>query len=127
MNNTSGNKISNEDYNNLIAKTLQHTIVKEKTIVSGKVISVDKDLITIDVGSKSEGRIPLSEFHRPGQKPEISVGDSFEVFIESIDNANGETVLSREKAIKQKSWNTLQDCFDTGDWLQAYRPFLRQN
>ena len=124
MNNTSGNKISNEDYNNLIAKTLQHTIVKEKTIVSGKVISVEKDLITIDVGSKSEGRVPLSEFHRPGQKPEISVGDNFEVFIESIDNANGETVLSREKAIKQQSWNKLQDCFDNNKVVTGI-PFNR--
>ena len=124
MNNTSGNKISNEDYNNLISKTLQDTVVKEKTIVSGKVISVEKDLITIDVGSKSEGRVPLSEFHRPGQKPEISVGDSFEVFIESIDNANGETVLSREKAIKQKSWNKLQDCFDNNKVVTGI-PFNR--
>ena len=124
MNNTSGNKISNEDYNNLISKTLQDTVVKEKTIVSGKVISVEKDLITIDVGSKSEGRVPLSEFHRPGQKPEISVGDSFEVFIESIDNANGETVLSREKAIKQQSWNKLQDCFDNNKVVTGI-PFNR--
>ena len=124
MNNTSGNKISNEDYNNLISKTLQDTVVKEKTIVSGKVISVEKDLITIDVGSKSEGRVPLSEFHRPGQKPEISVGDSFEVFIESVDNANGETVLSREKAIKQQSWNKLQDCFDNNKVVTGI-PFNR--
>ena len=82
------------------------SLIKEKTIVSGKVISVENDLVTIDVGSKSEGRVPVSEFHRPGQKPEISIGDSFEVFIENVDNSNGETIISREKAIKQKSWNS---------------------
>ena len=124
MVNTANNKLSNEDYENLISKSFKDAIVKEKTIVSGNVISVDNDLVTIDVGSKSEGRIPLSEFHRPGQKPEISVGDSFDVFIESVDNANGETVLSREKAIKQRSWNQLQDSFDNNKVVTGI-PFNR--
>ncbi len=124
MVNTINNKLSNEDYENLISKSFKDAIVKEKTIVSGNVISVDNDLVTIDVGSKSEGRIPLSEFHRPGQKPEISVGDSFDVFIESVDNANGETVLSREKAIKQRSWNQLQDSFDNNKVVTGI-PFNR--
>ena len=124
MVNTANNKLSNEDYENLIAKTFKDTLVKEKTIVSGSVISVDNDLVTIDVGSKSEGRIPLSEFHRPGQKPEINVGDSFDVFIESVDNANGETILSREKAIKQMSWNQLQDSFDNNKVVTGI-PFNR--
>ena len=124
MENTSINKLSNEDYENLIAKSFKDSIVKEKTIVSGKVISVENDLVTIDVGSKSEGRIPLSEFHRPGQKPEINEGDSFDVFIENVDNANGEMILSREKAIKQKSWNRLQDAFDNGTVVQGI-PFNR--
>ena len=71
-----------------------------------KVIALENDLVTIDVGSKSEGRVPLSEFHRPGQKPEINIGDSIEVFIENVDNANGETILSREKAIKHAKDNS---------------------
>ena len=124
MENTSINKLTNEDYEKLIAKSFKDSVVKEKTIVEGKVISVENDLVTIDVGSKSEGRIPLSEFHRPGQKPEITSGDSFDVFIESVDNINGETILSREKAIKQKSWNTLQDSFDNNKVVTGI-PFNR--
>jgi len=124
MENTTTNKLSNEDYESLIAKSFKKTFVKEKTIVSGKVISVENDLVTIDVGFKSEGRVPLSEFHRPGQKPEISIGDSYEVFIENVDNANGETTLSREKAIKQKSWNTLQESFDNNKIVTGI-PFNR--
>jgi small subunit ribosomal protein S1 len=124
MDNTSITTISNADYEKLITKTFKDTFVKEKTIVSGKVISIENDLVTIDVGSKSEGRIPLSEFHRPGQKPEISVGESFEVFIENVDNANGETVLSREKAIKQQSWNSLQDSYDNNKVVTGI-PFNR--
>ena len=75
-------------------------------------ISIENEIVTIDVGLKSEGRIPLSEFSRPGQKSEIEVGDEAEVFIENVDNANGETRLSREKAIKQKAWHDLQIAFN---------------
>ena len=124
MENTSTNKLSNEDYEALITKTFEGTLVKEKTIVAGKIISIENDLVTIDVGSKSEGRIPLSEFHRPGQKPEMNIGDSFDVFIESVDNKNGETVLSREKAVKQQSWNKLQDAFDNNKVVTGI-PFNR--
>jgi len=124
MEKTFSNKLSNEEYEALIAKTFEGTLVKEKTIVSGKVVSIENDLVTIDVGSKSEGRIPVSEFHRPGQKPEMNIGDSFDVFIENVDNSNGETILSREKAIKQQSWNKLQDSFDN-DKVVTGIPFNR--
>jgi len=124
MEKTLSNKLSNEEYEALIAKTFEGTLVKEKTIVTGKIVSIENDLVTIDVGSKSEGRIPVSEFHRPGQKPEMNVGDSFDVFIENVDNANGETILSREKAIKQQSWNKLQDSFDNNKVVTGI-PFNR--
>jgi len=124
MEKTISNKLSNEEYEALIARTFEGTLVKEKTIVSGKVVSIENDLVTIDVGSKSEGRIPVSEFHRPGQKPEMNIGDAFDVFIENVDNSNGETVLSREKAIKQQSWNKLQDSFDNNKVVTGI-PFNR--
>ena len=124
MEKTISNKLSNEEYEALIARTFEGTLVKEKTIVSGKVVSIENDLVTIDVGSKSEGRIPVSEFHRPGQKPEMNVGDAFDVFIENVDNSNGETILSREKAIKQQSWNKLQDSFDNNKVVTGI-PFNR--
>ena len=124
MENTTSNQLSNEDYEILISNTLKEVNVKEKTIVSGKVISIENDLVTIDVGSKSEGRISMSEFHRSGQKPEINIGDFFDVFIESVDNANGETMLSREKAVKQQSWNKLQDSYDNNKVVTGI-PFNR--
>ncbi len=112
MNQNISNKISNSDYEDLISNSLKNSSAKEKSIALGKVVSIDNDIVTIDVGLKSEGRIPLSEFSRPGQKSEIEVGDQTEVFIENVDNANGETLLSREKAVKQKAWHDLQICFD---------------
>ena len=78
-------KISNSDYEALISKTLSNKSIKEKTIVSGKVISIENDIVTIDVGLKSEGKIPMSEFTRPGLKTEINIGDELEVFWFWID------------------------------------------
>ncbi len=112
MQNQVKNKISNDEYENLISKTLGQKSFKEKTIVKGKVVSIENESVIIDVGLKSEGRVPISEFSRPGQSNEIEIGNSYEVFIENVDSANGETKLSREKAIKQNAWNKLQDSFD---------------
>ncbi len=112
MNQQSFNKISNSEYDALINNSLKNSSAKEKTIAEGKVVSIENEIVTIDVGLKSEGRVPLSEFSRPGQKSEIEVGDQIEVFIENVDNANGETLLSREKAVKQKSWQNLQQSFN---------------
>ena len=112
MNQQPQTKISNSEYDTLINNSLKNSSAKEKSIAKGKVISIENEVVTIDVGLKSEGRIPLSEFSRPGQKVEVEVGDETEVFIENVDNANGETLLSREKAVKQKAWHNLQNSFN---------------
>ena len=118
------NKITNSEYDSLITNSLKNASAKEKSIASGKIISIENDIVTVDVGLKSEGRIPLSEFSRPGQKSEIEVGDETEVFIENVDNANGETLLSREKAVKQKAWQNLQVCFSENKTVTGI-PFNR--
>lgn len=104
--------ISNSDYDELIKKTLSFENKKENSIVEGKIISIDKNNVVIDVGLKSEGKVPLSEFIRPGQEPEINIGDVIKVYIDRLDNKFGETKLSREKAIKQASWKKLQTSFE---------------
>ncbi|MDC3184340.1 30S ribosomal protein S1 [Pelagibacteraceae bacterium] len=112
MNQQSQTKISNSEYDTLIDNSLKNSSAKEKSITTGKIISIENEVVTIDIGLKSEGRIPLSEFSRPGQKTEVEVGDETEVFIENVDNANGETLLSREKAVKQKAWHNLLNSFN---------------
>ncbi len=124
MSQQNSQKISNTEYDDLLSKSFKNTNVKEKSIISGKIISIENDIVTIDVGLKSEGRIPLNEFSRPGQKAELNVGDDTEVFIENIDNANGETSLSREKAVKQKAWHNLQDSFSNNKVVTGI-PFNR--
>ena len=112
MDQHSANRLTNIEYDDLITNSLKNASAKEKSIAKGRVISIENEIVTIDVGLKSGGRIPLSEFSRPGQTSEIEVGDETEVFIENVDNANGETLLSREKAVKQKAWHNLQNSFN---------------
>ena len=117
-------KITNSEYEKLISNSLQQKESKEKSIVNGKIIAIENDMAIVDVGLKSEGRIPLSEFTRPGQKAEIKLGETLKVFIENVDGANGETKLSREKAIKQSAWNYLQDCYNKNEVVTGI-PFNR--
>ena len=124
MNQVPNNKISNSEYDVLISNSLSKSSAKEKSIATGKIISIENEIVTIDVGLKSEGRVPLSEFSRPGQKNEVEVGDETEVFIENVDNANGETSISREKAVKQKAWHNLQNSFNENQVVTGI-PFNR--
>src|SRR5260221_1403166 len=83
----------------------------EGTVVKGIVVSVDDDHALIDVGLKSEGRVALREFATNGQAPEIKVGDQVEVFLERMEDKNGEAQLSREKARREEAWNLLEQAF----------------
>ena len=105
-------KISNSEYEDLISKSIDLENNKEKSIVEGKIIAIENETVIIDVGLKSEGRIPISEFTRPGKSLDIQIGDSLKVFIDKVDGLNGETRLSREKAVKQAAWNNLQASFE---------------
>ena len=105
-------KITNSEYDSLISSNLDLKNNKEKSIVEGKVVAIETDTIIVDVGLKSEGRIPITEFSRPGKNPDINIGDSVKVFLDRVDGVNGETRLSYEKALKQSAWNNLQDSFD---------------
>ena len=105
-------KITNSEYDSLISSNLDLKNNKEKSIVEGKVVAIEVDTVIVDVGLKSEGRIPITEFSKSGKNPEINIGDSVKVFVDRVDDANGETKLSYEKALKQSAWNSLQYSFD---------------
>jgi len=83
----------------------------EGTVIKGRVISIENDAALIDVGLKSEGRVPLKEFAVGGGMPEIHVGDTVEVFLERMEDKNGEAQLSREKARREEAWTLLEKNF----------------
>ena len=80
----------------------------EGRVVKGTVTAVENDLVLIDVGLKSEGRVPLREFSMPGQKADLKPGDIVEVYVDRIENANGEAVLSRDRARREAAWDALE-------------------
>ena len=87
----------------------------EGTVVKGRVISIENDAALIDVGLKSEGRVPLKEFTAGGAGPEINVGDIVEVFLERMEDKNGEASLSREKARREEAWTQLEKNFQANE------------
>ncbi len=80
----------------------------EGRVVTGTVTAIENDLAVIDVGLKSEGRVPLREFAVPGQKSDLKPGDTVEVYVDRIENANGEAVLSRDRARREAAWDALE-------------------
>jgi len=83
----------------------------EGAVIKGTVVAIEKDLAVIDVGLKTEGRVPVKEFNGPGRDQDLKVGDIVEVYLERIENALGEAVLSREKARREESWVRLEESF----------------
>src|SRR5690606_34946652 len=86
----------------------------EGEVIKGTVIAIENDVAVIDCGLKSEGRVPLREFAAPGSKAELKVGDTVEVFLDQMENAHGEAVISREKARREEAWQELEKAFEDG-------------
>ena len=83
----------------------------EGRVVKGTVTAIDNDHAMIDVGLKSEGRVALREFSMPGQPSTLAVGDEVEVYVDRVENMNGESVLSRDRARREAAWDTLEGEF----------------
>lgn len=84
--------------------------LKEGEIVKGRVVRIDRDYVTVDIGFKSEGRIPIEEFRTPGTiEVQANPGDEIDVFIDAVENENGELVLSKERADGMRTWERLAD------------------
>ncbi|CAN5365370.1 30S ribosomal protein S1 [soil metagenome] len=85
----------------------------EGRVVKGTVTGIENDMAVIDVGLKSEGRVPLREFAAPGMKADLKVGDEVEVFVDRVENAMGEAMLSRDRARREAAWDKLEAEFTT--------------
>ena len=102
----------NENFADLLAESFNESLTIEGSVVRGIVVSLDKDSVMIDVGLKSEGRIPMKEFTSPGQEPSIAVGDEVEVYVERMEDRNGQAMLSREKARREEAWAALEEAHE---------------
>jgi small subunit ribosomal protein S1 len=112
-------KLNDREESNDFAALLGETMSENENfagqVVTGTIVSMNSDTITVDVGLKSEGRIPLKEFGLAGQRAELNVGDAVEVYVERLEDRNGEAVLSREKARREEAWTDLEQMHERGE------------
>ena len=101
-----------ESFSELLDQSFQEMTSIEGSVVSGTVLSIEKDMILIDIGLKSEGRVPIREFGSNEDDINIKIGDTVEVFIERLEDANGQAILSREKARREESWVNLEKALE---------------
>lgn len=101
-------KIEVESFADLFAEQIKIDEKKEGQVVKGTIISIENDMMIIDVGYKTEGRISIREFSGKGNSKLPVEGDIIDVYLEKVENRNGEAVLSREKARREESWGTLE-------------------
>lgn len=101
-----------ESFAELFEESCKKLVCGDK-VVKGKVIAIDDNFVTVDVGLKSEGRIPLSEFNYNGVS-ELKAGDEVDVFIDRYEDKSGDIVLSREKALREAAWDDLEKSFKEG-------------
>ncbi|RZM35272.1 MAG: S1 RNA-binding domain-containing protein, partial [Sphingomonas sp.] len=95
-----------DDFAALLEMTLGGADSFEGRVVKGTVTGIENDLAVIDVGLKSEGRVPLREFALPGQKADLKVGDEVEVFVDRVENVHGEAMLSRDSIASPWTFST---------------------
>ncbi len=101
-----------EDFAALLEESFGRNEALEGSVIKGKVVAIEKDMAIIDVGLKTEGRVALKEFNGPGRDQDIKVGDEVEVYLDRIENALGEAVISRDKARREESWVKLEKAFE---------------
>ena len=101
-----------ENFSELLEQSLSEFKYKEGQIIKGTVLSIVNDTVVVDVGLKAEGRIPIKEFHSPGEEHSVKVGDKYDVYLEKLENKEGEALLSRERARKEESWSNLEKLQD---------------
>ena len=104
-----------EDFAAMLDESFEGGNLQEGSVIKGKVVGIEKDLAVIDVGLKTEGRVALREFAAPGRQSEIKIGDEVEVYLERVENALGEAVLSRDKARREESWGKLEKAFQANE------------
>jgi small subunit ribosomal protein S1 len=110
--NTGLEQAMSENFADLLAESFNEDMNIEGSVVLGTVISVEKEAVIVDVGLKSEGRVSIKEFMAPGQDASVNIGDQVEVYVERLEDRNGQALLSRDKARREEAWAALETAHD---------------
>ena len=110
---------SRDDFAAMLEESYGENEAFEGSVIKGKVVAIEKDVAVIDLGLKTEGRVALKEFTGHGRDPAPEVGDTVEVYLERIENALGEAVISRDKARREESWVKLEKAFEANEKVEG--------
>jgi len=108
-----------ESFAELFEQSLSKTKMRPGTIITGQVVDISSDFIIVNAGLKSEGVIPAEEFKDENGEINVSVGDPIEVALEYVEDGYGETRLSREKAVRARSWIALEKAYEAGETVMG--------
>ncbi|HEY5046673.1 MAG TPA: 30S ribosomal protein S1 [Rhizomicrobium sp.] len=103
---------SREDFAAMLETSFEGRSPAEGSVIRGTIVGIENDFAIVDVGLKTEGRVAIKEFAMPGQVANVKIGDEVEVYLERVENALGEAVLSRDKARREESWIRLERAFN---------------
>ena len=110
-------EIDEQSFAAMLEETFNENEPLEGSVVKGTIIGIEGDVVLVDVGLKSEGRIPIREFGR-GEEPQespINIGEIIDIYLERMEDRNGEAMLSREKARREEAWTVLEKAFERGE------------
>ena len=99
----------------LLGETLEEKSNLTGSVKKGEIVDFDDDFAIVDVGLKSEGRVPIREFAGPGEEPELRIGDEVDVYVERYEDRDGYTQVSRDKARRQEVWAELEKAYEKGE------------
>ena len=109
----------NTEFDKLLADSINKSNLKEGSIIQGTISDIEDDVIIVDIGAKVEGRIPKREFIFQKDEKELAVGDTIDVYLEKIENHNGECILSRSKAKSKEIWAVIEKSFESGELVEG--------
>jgi small subunit ribosomal protein S1 len=111
--------VTKEDFESMLLDSFIDNEPLEGAVVRGKIVAIEKDLAIIDVGLKTEGRVAMKEFGQAGRDGTLQVGSEVEVYVDRVENAMGEAVLSREKARREESWVKLEEKYNANERVEG--------
>ncbi|MDX1454063.1 MAG: 30S ribosomal protein S1 [Gammaproteobacteria bacterium] len=109
-----------ESFAELLEQSLNQETLKPGALLNAQVVEIRGDVVIVNAGLKSEGVIPIEQFQTENGELSVKEGDDIEVALDAVEDGFGETRLSREKAVRARSWNRLEEAFDAGEIVKGY-------
>ena len=119
MKQTPLDEINTTEFDSLLAESISNSRLKEGSIIKGTITEIENDTVIVDIGAKVEGRISKREFAFQKDQKELSIGDTIDVYLDKIENHNGECILSRSKAKSKEIWGEIEKSFEAGELVEG--------